>query len=145
MEINRYNYNKIHSVKGGDRVVFTDSIVYMVTDSFLNCPAHLNDRIFREMGVSGKEFCAKAYGYQPGFGDWPTYKPGDYGAAYRVIVAIFEKLYPTPPTSKTGSIGDDLPFFESAYVQTCSSEKSGSIDSIRIETNPLEYIPKIIL
>lgn len=69
-------------------------IEYVVDVTYLNnVSAGRNDAIFSELNIKNPGiFCKKYYGYNLDSGIWPNFVRQDYGAATRVVVALFDMI-----------------------------------------------------
>ena len=81
-------------VKYGDKVTFRvgdDSYEYIVQPSFLSISNYVNQKIFKELGITNpEEFCANAYGYAIEEGGFPMCKVDDYEALTNVVKHLYD-------------------------------------------------------
>lgn len=148
MEINKYNYQEIKSVKEGDRIVFSEDYVYKVTPNYIQgCSGKDNEAIFRKIGdkYDKIDFCKAAYGYTPKDGYCPECKWGDYDALLRLIKKIFDKMYPELKKKQETTFEEKLSVLEDLAKKSSSKPiKVGSDDS-KFTVKVSKIKPKIIL
>ena len=99
-----YELLRTHPLCKYDRVRFIvdDTLLeYIVEDTYLrNASVGWNDKIFDLLNIKySKTFCEEYYGYNSGHGLWPCYKRGDYEAATKVVVALFDMIAGVPDNS----------------------------------------------
>lgn len=71
-------------------IVYFGELKYNVRSSYLYSSKSSNEKIFKRLDIDKYYFCHDHYGYEPGTGDWPQSKEGDYKALTRVVKALFE-------------------------------------------------------
>lgn len=147
MEINKHNYQKITSVKEGDRVVFNEDYIYKVTQNYIQGCGKDNEAIFRKIGHKNDKvaFCKAAYGYDPKEGFCPECEYEDYDALLRLIKKIFDKMYPELKKKQKTTFEESLCLFENLAQESSSKPiKVGSDDS-KFTVKVSKIKPKIIL
>lgn len=109
----------------GDTVVLKD-LKYKVNYCFLYLESlsNNNNKIFDELNLDKKEFCAKHYGYESGTGNWPLCKDYDYPALTRVVMALFE-IIEKDQLKHTFKVGDIVKVKSYEYAKSIG--KTGSL------------------
>jgi hypothetical protein len=92
-------YKKFNELKGkclqkGD-IVFLLDLDYEVKTNHLSYNWE-NDKIFVRLGLDKSNFCSKHYGCIITDGVWPNFKPHDYEAATRCVLALFKLIEKLP-------------------------------------------------
>jgi len=71
-------------------VVNGKKLPYIVCDSYLSIlGGGFNSVVFERLKLDKAEFARKAYGYFRKGGDWPIFRDGDFEAATRLVIALF--------------------------------------------------------
>lgn len=100
-----------NTLKEYDTVKFGDVCSYTVTGCYLDIKLGDggNNYIFRYLSVNKHKLAEECYGYKAGEGGWPTFKPGDYAAATRLVLALFAEFERQELTHKsTEKLIDEL-------------------------------------
>lgn len=129
-------------LKSGDKIILTVKDKYYIYTVYSQ---HLcirssgyNDQIFTDLKLNKFNFCSDCYGYEPGKGDWPESKNGDYTALTRVVEALFPYCDEVTVNNEViYSKSEKTIFKESEFSISCSkSEFSDIIDFESIVKNP---------
>lgn len=86
--------NKKHQVKWGDIVYFSvgdHTLAYRVNSTHLCCQDSSNSIIFEELGLDKYTVCTQCYGYDAGYGSFPTCQYEDFAALTRVVDYLQQK------------------------------------------------------
>lgn len=83
-----------HNVKWGDMVYFRvgdHTLAYRVTSTHLTCDYDSNNIIFEELELDKYAVCTQCYGYDAGYGSFPTCQYEDFEALTRLIDYLQQK------------------------------------------------------
>lgn len=125
----------MEQLNSGHKIIFTiknKNYFYTVYSQHLciNSPCD-NDQIFKDLKLDKFKFCYDCYGYEPGKGDWPESKNGDYIALARVIEALFSYCDEVTINNK---------IVYSKSEKTISKELESSISSSKLESfNTIDF------
>ena len=119
----------MEQLKEGQEIIFTikdKNYIYIVYSQYLCIKnSDYNYQIFKDLKLDKFKFCSDYYGYEPGRGDWPESKNGDYIALTKVVEALF-------PYCDKVTVDGDIVYSKSE--KTIFKESESSISSSKLES-----------
>lgn len=125
----------------GDTVKLMD-ISYTVSTNYLANQDNTswNDQIFHRLGIENKEiFCSNHYGYVADRGCWPEFKSRDFGAATRLVQALFiiienkKAVKVLEKSEESKEVAIDKPLKEESKLSVLLPSKHRNIKQIEIQ------------
>ena len=126
----------------GYKIIFTikdKNYIYTVYSQHLCIRSSgYNDQIFKDLKLDKFKFCSDCYGYEPGKGDWPESKNGDYAALTRAAEALFPYCDEVTVNNEVVYSKSEKTIFKESEssISYSKSESSDIIDFESIVKNP---------
>ena len=126
-------------LNSGYKIIFTikdKNYIYTVYSQHLCIRGSgYNDQIFKDLKLDKFKFCSDCYGYEPGKGDWPESKNGDYTALTKVVEALF-------PYCNEVTVNDEIVYSKSE--KTIFKESESSISCSKSESSDIIDFESIV-
>ena len=129
----------MEQLNSGDKIIFTikdKNYFYTVYSQHLCIKGPgCNDQIFKDLKLDKFKLCSDCYDYEPGKGDWPESKNGDYIALTKVVEALF-------PYCDEVTVNNEIIYSKSE--KTIFKESESSISSSKLESSDIIDFESIV-